>query len=700
MRNESLLKILIVDDTPANIQLLGESLREKYKVQIATSGKKALQLVSQSPPDLILLDIMMPGMDGNQVCDILKNNKDYKDIPIIFITAVNEITMELKSLAQGAADFIYKPINLDVARLRIRNILDREQLRKQIAMREREQRLAASVFKYSHEGIVITDSENNILDINHSFTRITGYELNDVLGKNPRILKSGQQSYLFYENLWQHLLQNNYWEGELWNRHKDGHFFAIHTSIAVIRYASGEIDHFVAIFSDITLKKNQEETLQKIAYFDELTGMPNRTLLADRLNQAIAHSQRNQKSMAVCYLDLDGFKEVNDQFGHAVGDRLLVDVTRRMSRCLRKIDTLSRIGGDEFVLLLLELNGNDEYISSVERILNELQEPYLIEGNPVVVSASIGVTLFPYDHSEPDLLLRHADQAMYQAKQNGKNQFFRFDSSQSEASQALSRKLARVRQGIKNHEFVLYYQPKVNLRTGHALGFEALVRWNHPEDGVVPPGAFLPEIDDTPVMLELSDYILEIALKQLNSWLEKGLQLSVSVNIAPCHLAEENFPAKLKQHLKGYPNLPAHLFELEILETAALSDISQVCDAMKACMLLGVDFAIDDFGTGYSSLTYLKSLPAKTLKIDQTFIRDMLVDPDDRAIVIGTMGLAKAFQRKVVAEGVESIAHGKELLEIGCEIAQGYAIGYPMPAEDIEPWLENWKERFLLFKTN
>lgn len=699
MRNEPLLRVLIVDDTPGNIQLLGESLREDYKVQIATSGKKALQLVSQSPPDLILLDIMMPDMDGNQVCDILKNNKDYQNIPIIFITAANEIAMELKSLAQGAADFIYKPINLDVARLRIRNILDRESLRKQIAMREREQRLAASVFKYSHEGIVITDADNNILDVNHSFTRITGYELNDVLGKNPRILKSGQQSYLFYEQLWGNLLQNNYWEGEFWNRHKDGHFFAVHTSIAVIRHTSGEIDHFVAIFSDITLKKNQEETLQKIAYFDELTGMPNRTLLADRLNQAIAHCQRNQKSMAVCYLDLDGFKEVNDTYGHAAGDRLLIDVTRRMSRCLRKIDTLSRIGGDEFVLLLLDLNGNDEYVSSVERILHELQEPFLIEGHPVVVSASIGVTLYPYDHSESDLLLRHADQAMYQAKQNGKNQFFRFDSSQSEANQLLSLKLARVRLGIKNREFVLYYQPKVNLRTGEPIGVEALVRWKHPEDGVLSPGLFLPDIDDTPVMLELSDYIIEIALKQLNLWLEQGLKLSVSVNIAPCHLAEESFPAKLKQHLKGYPNLPAHLFELEILETAALSDIGQVCDAMKACMLLGVDFAIDDFGTGYSSLTYLKNLPAKTLKIDQTFIRDMLADPDDRAIVIGTMGLAKAFHRKVVAEGVESIAHGKELLEIGCEVAQGYAIGYPMPAEDIESWLENWKERFLLFTT-
>ncbi len=696
--NSTRLKILIIDDTPSNIQLLGEVLEQKYIIQIATSGERGLQLAHQDPPDLILLDIMMPGMDGNEVCKQLKSDDILKNIPIIFITALSDTETELQSLALGAADFIQKPFKIEIARLRIDNLLEREALRKELVIKEQQQRLAASVFNYSHDGIAITNSDNQIIDINRSFTRITGYQISDVIGKDPKILQSGQQSDKFYQGMWDYLLKHNNWSGEFWNKHKKGHLFAVQSSIAIIRNAAGDIDHFVAIFSDITLRKTHDEALKRIAYFDELTGIPNRTLLSDRLTQAIAQTQRNNTIMALCFLDLDGFKQVNDQFGHEVGDKLLIEVTQRIARCLRKVDTLSRIGGDEFVILLLDLNAEDEYSVSVERILNILQQPFVIDNNSINISASIGVTLFPQNDNDSEILLRHADQAMYTAKQKGKNQYFLFDAKLDHDLYEHEQSLSQIKQAISNNEFVLYYQPKVNLSNGNVQGFEALIRWQHPQKGLLAPAEFLPIIENSDLMIELSDWVIASAMQQLNQLQEVNSKLAISVNIAPCHLIQKDFVRKLQDHLNTYPNIAAECLELEVLETAVLDDVLRVSEIMKSCMDLGVNFSLDDFGTGYSSLTYLKNLPAKTLKIDQSFIRDMLVDSDDMAIIVATIGLAKAFHREVIAEGVETVAHGKKLLEIGCELAQGYGISHPMPANEIKDWLLQWEDESKVFQ--
>ncbi|BCG62883.1 MAG: hypothetical protein methR_P0548 [Methyloprofundus sp.] len=689
--NNTRLKILIIDDTPTNIQLLGEALEKSYAIQIATSGEKGLQLAQQAPPDLILLDIMMPGMDGNEVCRLLKQIDTLKDIPVIFITALNDMEVEIQSLALGAVDFLHKPINIEVARLRIENLLDRENMRRELVIRDKQQQLAASVFNSSHDGIIISNAHNQIIDINASFTRITGYQVDDVFGKNPRLLQSGKQSAAFYQRMWQHLLEHKHWSGEFWNKHRDGHLFAVQTSISIIEDDNNSIDHFVAVFSDITLRKTHEEALKRIAYYDALTGMPNRTLLADRMTQAIAQTQRNDKIMAICYLDLDGFKAVNDQFGHDIGDRLLVEVTQRIVGCLRKIDTLSRIGGDEFVILLLDLNTSDEYIISVERILNTIQHAFLIAEHPISISASIGVTFFPQNNSDSDTLLRHADQAMYTAKQKGKNQYYLFDSQQNRKDYEHGQALIRIKQALLADEFVLFYQPKVNLRQGSVEGFEALIRWQHPQRGLLSPAEFLPIIENTDCMRGVSEWVIVTALKQLSQWQQLGIKLPISINIAPCHLMQAGFVSQLQQHLAAHPEIAPEYLELEVLETAALDDVMRVSEVMQSCIKLGVSFSLDDFGTGYSSLTYLKNLPADTLKIDQTFVRDMLVDADDMAIIIGTIGLAKAFKRHVIAEGVETIAHGKKLLEIGCELVQGYGIARPMPAHEINNWLERWQ---------
>ncbi|WP_445367788.1 EAL domain-containing protein [Methylomonas sp. BW4-1] len=688
--NSKQLKILAIDDTPANLALLGLALQDDYQIQIATSGAKGLELALDEPPDLILLDIMMPDMDGYETCRRFKVNPLLKDIPIVFVTALNEIQAEALGFSLGAADYLTKPISIEIARLRIRNLLEREQFRQELQRREAEQRLAASVFAHTHDSVVITDSENRIIDVNAAFSRITGYAREDVLGKNPSILKSGRQSAEFYKAMWQSLNAHDHWSGELWNRNKKGEVFAALTSISVVRDEDGKIHHYIGLSADITPLKNHEYDLERIAHFDPLTGIPNRVLLADRLAQALAHTHRASNHMAVCYLDLDGFKPVNDQFGHEAGDQLLIEISLRIRDCLRAGDTVARIGGDEFVLLLLDFNDPRECEAVLERMLCKVAEPFSIDDNQVCVSASVGLTLYPDDLASADTLLRHADQAMYVAKQRGKNRYHLFDQELDRIALVRGETLTQIEAALLNNQFELYFQPKVNMRLGKVLGAEALIRWRHPERGLLSPAAFLPDIEGTELVIALGNWVLARALDHLQTWQDMGLNIAISINIAPRHLLHQDFVETLKTGFAAHPQLRPHCLELEILETAALEDIGRVTAVMKECQKLGVGFALDDFGTGYSSLTYLKALPADTLKIDQSFIRDILGDPEDLAIVAGIINLTAAFHRQVIAEGVETDEHGLLLLKLGCDNAQGYGIARPMPAGDLQEWIRNW----------
>jgi diguanylate cyclase (GGDEF)-like protein len=442
---------------------------------------------------------------------------------------------------------------------------------------------------------------------------------------------------------------------------------------------------------DITATKQREAELDRIAHYDALTGVPNRVLLTDRLHQAIARSHRSGTALAVCYLDLDGFKPVNDAFGHKAGDALLVAIAGRLLANVRGGDTVARIGGDEFVLLLAGMAGIDEYESTLNRILEVVNEPVDIESRRVAVSASIGIALYPKDDADPDLLLRHADQAMYEAKQAGRNKFIFFDPNLEDDARRHRELLRQIGHGIGAGEFELYYQPKVNMRHGAVVGFEALVRWNHPGKGLLLPKDFLPLIEDNDVVVDLGGWVIDQALLQLAVWRRQGLDFTVSVNIAPRHLQLEHFAERLRQCLEAHPEVPPGNLEIEIVETVALSDTARVAGLIGECRELGVSFALDDFGTGYSSLTYLKSLPARTLKIDQAFVRDMLVDANDLAIVEGVIDLTEIFRREVVAEGVESTEHGLLLLNMGCELAQGYGIARPMPAGAVAEWLDSWR---------
>ncbi|WP_286239192.1 bifunctional diguanylate cyclase/phosphodiesterase [Neptuniibacter halophilus] len=557
---------------------------------------------------------------------------------------------------------------------------------------EHELKMAASVFSHAREGIMITDADARIIEVNETFTDLTGYSREEVLGQNPRILRSGMQSEAFYQDMWQHLQNHDHWNGEIWNRKKSGQFYAELLTISAVRDRSGKLTNYVALFSDITHSKMNEQRLEHVAHYDALTDLPNRILLADRLGQALIQADREQEQVVVAYLDLDGFKDINDCYGHDQGDLLLIEVARRMKACLRRCDTIARLGGDEFVAVLTGFKQVADASALLERLLRAAARPVQSGELSLQVSASLGVTYYPQDEEiSADQLMRQADQAMYQAKLEGKNCYHFFNPEQDRAAKGLNASLQSIRQGLEQGEFVVYYQPKIRLATGEVVGMEALVRWQHPQRGLLSPAEFLPLIEEHALSVELGQQVLSQVLSQLANWREQGVHLRVSVNISSIEIQDERFMQRLRQKLSAYPKLEPGCLQLEILETCALKDIEKVSRTMKECRAMGVQFSLDDFGTGYSSLTYLKRLPAAELKIDQSFVRDMLEDPDDLAIIEGVLGLARAFGRQVIAEGVESTAHGVRLLQLGCEYAQGYAIARPMPADQIAGWMETWR---------
>lgn len=547
-------------------------------------------------------------------------------------------------------------------------------------------KLAANVFVHAREGITITDVNGTIVDVNETFSRITGYSREEAIGKNPRILKSGRQGAEFYTAMWKTLVEKGHWTGEIWNRRKNGEVYAEMLTISSVKDSTGKPQSYVALFNDITQSIEHQQQLEHIAHYDALTNLPNRALLADRMSQAIAQTRREQGLMGLCYLDLDGFKTINDTMGHAAGDQVLIEVSQRILATIRGGDTVARLGGDEFVVLLLGLEKGEECVATLERLLSSISIPVTIAGKSVAVSVSIGVSIYPLDDEDADTLLRHADQAMYQAKQAGKNRFHIFDPMLDQRARSHHEFMHSVQRALEKNEFVLYYQPKVNLQSGQLVGAEALIRWQHPEKGLLPPAEFLHAIDNTDLDIALGEWVINRALVQIQQWRFAGLDLEVSINISAFHLESANFVKRLKQKIAQFPDMPAGRLQIEVLETAALDDIAVVNEIISECHEFGVRFALDDFGTGYSSLTYLSHLPVDTLKIDQSFVRDMLEDKGDMAIVHGIIALARAFDRQTVAEGIETESHYQALLDMGCEIGQGYGIARPMPADELAIW--------------
>jgi len=557
---------------------------------------------------------------------------------------------------------------------------------------EEQLRFSSRVFNQAQEGIIVTETNGTIIDVNPAFCDITGYYREEVIGKKPNMLKSGRHSRAFFTNLWQSLTEHGYWQGEIWNKRKNNELYAELLTISALIEEDGSTKHYVGLFSDITHVKQQQETLELMAHYDVLTKLPNRVLFADRFSQAVAHCKRTQTMLAVCFLDLDNFKPVNDTYGHDAGDQLLIEVASRLKSSVREEDTISRFGGDEFAIIFRDIHSEHECEEFLKRIHTSLAQPYQIDELRLTISASSGVSFYSDEHDDLDTLLRHADQSMYKAKLTGRNNYQLFNSADNEQTIEKQTRLNEIREGLRSDQFCLFYQPKVNMRTGEVFGVEALIRWLHPTKGLIPPIQFLPLIIDSELEVEMGLWVVNAALDELESLHKAGKKLEVSVNISSYHLQSSSFIKDIESALTEHPGLASSYFQLEIVETSALGDIGAITRVLKQCSdVLGVSVALDDFGTGYSSLTHLRHLNARTIKIDQSFIRDMLDDPQDYTIVDGVTGLAESFNRQVIAEGVETIEHGLMLMMMGCESAQGYGIARPMPFDQLSEWLDSYE---------
>lgn len=547
-------------------------------------------------------------------------------------------------------------------------------------------KLMNSMFEHTQESILITNGKKELIDVNPAFINATGYQRDEILGQNPRFLKSGHQSDEFYKIMWHCLDMNGYWSGEIWNKKKDGEIYPTFTTISAIKNVNGDVDHYVGIASDITELKKHEKQLERIAHYDALTGIPNRVLLADRMKHAIAQAKRDKKLLAVCYIDLDGFKLINDTFGHHIGDQVLITSTERITLLIRESDTVARLGGDEFVILLQGLENTEECIHCLERLLVGLAEPIVVDGLTTTVTASIGFTIYPIDDQDPDTLLRHADYAMYTAKQSGKNRHHRYDRSEDKEAAEQQTLLNEIAEGLKHQEFELYYQPKVSIADKKVVGVEALIRWNNPQKGLMLPASFLPVMENTKLEIELGDWVINQALFQSQQWLQSGYFIPISINVTGQQLLQSSFVDKLMAGFAKYPAVSNTLLQLEILETAALELNHSIAVIQTVKSKLGLTFALDDFGTGYSTLTYLKELPVSTLKIDQSFVKNMVSDIGDKAIVEGVIALAKVFGMETVAEGVETDKQFQALKVTDCQIAQGFGIARPMQEKEFIRW--------------
>ena len=560
------------------------------------------------------------------------------------------------------------------------------------ALRKSEAQFAA-IFNMTPDPIALTRlSDGVVVEASRSFTRYFGLDAADVVGRAT--LPGDLDIWVSAEERqgWREMLER---AGEVVGlqaqmRRRDGSQVTVLVSSRVFE-AGGE-QYVVTDIHDISVQARRAAYLEGIASHDPLTGLPNRLLIADRLAQAIGRSRRSGLRVAVCYLDLDGFKEINDTLGHAAGDRVLVEVARRLRLCVRSGDTVARLGGDEFVVLLTDLVDDNECVAALDRLLASFGQAFDLDGQSRGgISASIGITVFPTDQGDPDTLIRHADHAMYTAKQAGKNRYHLFDTSHEQRQTALKKTLQHLREALARGEFCLYYQPQVDCRLGKVVGFEALIRWRHPRLGLMPPAEFIPLIEDTELAAAFGEWVIGAVLAQSDAWRRVGVELQISVNIFIRHLLEADFSRKLAAMLNGYPWGGRSLLQLELVETAALKELNTVRAVVEECRQIGIAFSLDDFGTGYSTLAHLRHLPADEIKIDRSFVAQMLESAEDRVIVEAVIGLSQAFGRSLVAEGAETTAHVGALLALGCNIVQGYAVARPMPAEDVLPWLRGFQ---------
>lgn len=671
--------LLLVDDEEAVLHSLVRLFRNHgYQLLTAGSGAEALRLLENNEVQVILSDQRMPGMTGVEMLTEVRER--YPEIIRMVLSGYSDISAISDAVNKGNIyKFLFKPWDNELLLENIRDAFERFDLSLKGAQFSR-------IYENTVEGIIITDQNAVIQAVNPAFSSITGYTPHEVAGKTPALLKSGNHDQLFYREMWAALHDNGKWTGEIWNKRKNGEIYPEWLNITVVRDAQGRVSQYVALFSDITQHKRSEELLRHQAYHDALTGLPNRLLFGENLELALAQAKRSNHGVAVMLMDMDHFKYVNDTFGHDYGDKLLVMVAQRLRSVIRKGDTLARMGGDEFTLLLPAVREPDEITKVAEKIFKEFSTPFTIEKNDFTVTSSIGVSTYPQDGDSPETLLKNADSAMYQAKEEGRNSCVYFTPAMNEKMKQRVDIENELRHAIDAGELEVYFQPKQRLHDGALVGMEALVRWNHPQRGLVMPGKFIAIAENTGLIIPLGWFVLEEACRRTAAWSRAGADLRVAVNLSAYQFRDKGMLEVITRVLEQ-SGLDPNRLEIELTESLVMHDPEANIEQLVMLKRLGISIAIDDFGTGYSSLSYLKRLPVDTLKIDQSFIQGVANDAHDAELVRAIISMAHGFKLEVVAEGVETAEQREFLLRQGCDVTQGYLYARPMPADAFEAFL-------------
>ena len=693
--------ILIVDDDPVVLKSLKDLLATRgLDADTAIGGREAIVCLDQKDYDLVLLDLQMPYVNGHDVMRHIKQQE--MNLSVIVVSGETSFEAARDACSQGAYDFLRKPYATDELMITVNNALNEKRLEKQNKSIQRQLRESERLHRYlvntSPDIIYILDRDGHFTFINDRIESLLGYESKELVGKHYSILVHQNDieiaRYVFNERRVGDRASRNV---ELRLKYKDDNsqrFFETRT--LPIELSSMGIYHndgnpkkktylgTYGVARDITERKIAEDTINFQAYHDLLTNLPNRALLRDRLSLAITQAKREEEMLAVMFLDLDRFKNINDSLGHVVGDELLQQVSTRLKSCIREGDTLARFGGDEFTLLLPKIAKGKEDVSKIAEKINEvLKNPFMIENNELYVSASIGIAIYPRDGANMDSLIKHADIAMYNVKDTGKNNYrFYSDDMTTPYFQNLSLETG-IHKALENDEFDLMYQPQINIKTGEIVGVEALLRWDHPEHGAITPAEFIPFAEETGMIVEIGHWVLRAACAQLKHWRDIGLpEIRMSINMSARQLAEKQIVKHISRLLKDY-NIPGHCLVIEITENTIMSDMDSVVHKLKALSKKGVDIAIDDFGTGYSSLSYLHKLPIQTLKIDRAFIKEVNMKHSGNSIINTIVAMARGLNLNVIAEGVETQQQLDYLVEIDCSEAQGFLFGKPLTADII-----------------